>query len=93
MKLRNWKDNVIVYGQLYEISNLISAGYSILAYNFPNHPNVKIWRTNADDWNKYWNDLKNLVILSEEDSEREIDRLNNSLKELRDIQSEVYFLQ
>lgn len=89
----NWKDNVIIYEQLHEASNSISAGYSILSYSFPNHVQAKEWEAKSLLWNKYWLDMKDLVLCSEEEADKEIALLNENLRELRKLQNQIYFLQ
>jgi hypothetical protein len=89
----NWKDNVTIYEQLHEISNSISAGYSMLAYNFKNHVEAKRWEANAKMWNEYWHKLTDLVLSSEEEANREITKLYDKMKELKDIEKDTYFLQ
>lgn len=89
----NWKDNVIIYDQLHETSYKISAGYTMLAYKFNNHPKAQEWETKGNAWNDYWNSLQGLVLNTEEEAEKEVERLYGKLREMVKVQDEMNSFQ
>lgn len=91
--MKNWIENVIVYEQLHEISNSLSAGYSMLGYSFKDHLKATEWEIKGREWGEYQDSLVNMVLDSEQSANQEIHRLNEEYTNLRAVQNETYFLQ
>lgn len=81
----NWAEDLHYHENLSDTADDISVFYMRLARDNEDHKDYDLWRQKMADWMGYKNDLKDLVILSEDDAKLEVARLNDEYHAVKEL--------
>ena len=82
----NWATDFGINELLHQRSQLLAGAYTRMSINYPNHRDSKFWDEQGLLWARYERAIKDLVFNTQEEGNKEIERLSAELKKVLAIE-------